>query len=246
MYNNCNIFYKNNFNNFIKESNFILSKLPNSIKTLNLVKKIQNSEYKNWIDLSISNSLDVFKINKILAKQNISYLDSPISDNSKKIKKKNIYSITSGPKNVYDECYDIINTYSDNIYYISEKVGVSNNVILANNILLAANLLSVAEVSKFLEQDKININEALKFINTSSGKSYASMELYPKYILNNNFNYGFSYDLHKKDIIKFLGKRSHLDLNDTYLLKQIFNIYINENNKIHDDMDHIEIVKIIK
>ena len=223
-----------------------MSKLPNSIKTLNLVKKIQNSEYKNWIDLSISNSLDVFKINKILAKQNISYLDSPISENSKKIKEKNIYSITSGPKNIYDECYDIINTYSDNIYYISEKVGVSNNVILANNILLAINLLSVAEVSKFLKHDEIDINEALKFINTSSGKSYATMELYPKYILNNNFNYGFSYDLHKNDIIKFLGKRSHLDLNDTYLLKQIFNIYINENNKIHNDMDHIEIVKIIK
>ena len=245
---NCKKFYQNNLNNFIKENETIISILPKSNITLDIVKNINTNISKEninkyWIDLCTSCPREVKKINNILSNNNINYLESPVSGGPNGMKNGTLTSVVSGNKRTFEECHKLINLYSDNIYYVSENVGDSSKIKLANNTLLALNLISSAEVLNLLEKDNIDIKNALEFINNSSGRSWATIQRYPDNILTGKYDYGFSYDLHKKDVLTFLD---NMEIKNDYLLKVIKDIYENKKNYLGKDMDHTEIVKLIK
>ena len=234
------IFLENRINDFIEDSSIIISVLPNSSITYKLVNEINNiNKQKYWIDLCSSYSKDVKKINKTLISKNISYIDAPVSGGPTGMKNGVLTTIVSGPKNTYENCFNIINIYSKKILYVSDEVGTSSKIKLANNTLLALNLISCAEILNLLEKDNIDIEQSLEFINYSSGRSLVSLQRYPDNILTNKYDYGFSYDLHKKDIMTFLN---NFKISDDYLLKRIKEIY-SKDNKLND---HTEITKIIK
>jgi 3-hydroxyisobutyrate dehydrogenase-like beta-hydroxyacid dehydrogenase len=241
---NCKKFQLNELNRFIDYSSVIISVLPNSNITLDIVNNIKNNDKKYWMDLCSSCPKDVLKINDNLLKKNIEYIDTPVSGGPKAMEEGILTSVVSGPEATYKKCYDIINCYSENIYYISDKIGTSSTIKLANNTLLALNLISAAEVLNNLEKKDIDIKKALEFINTSSGRNWATMQRYPDNILTGKYDFGFSYDLHKKDVLTYLSTLDNVD--NRFLLTKIEEIYRNDNNRLSDDMDHTEIVKLIK
>ena len=241
---NCKIFQGNELNKFIDYNSIIISVLPNSNITLNIINNINNDKKKYWMDLCSSCPKDVTKINNFLLSQNIEYIDAPVSGGPKGMEKGILTSLVSGPQNTYKKLYDIISIYSNQIHYVSEDVGTSSTIKIANNTLLALNLISAAEILNILEKKNIDIKASLDFINNASGRSWATMQRYPDNILTGKYDYGFSYDLHKKDILTFINTLDNID--ERFLLTKINEIYNNDDNKISDNMDHTEIVKLIK
>ena len=237
------VFNKNELNNFIKYNSMIISVLPNSKITHHLVSNISNTDKKKWMDLCSSCPNDVLEINNKLNKNNIEFIDAPVSGGPKGMRESNITTVASGPFETYNSFYDIIKVYSSKVFYCSQNVGTSSSIKLANNTLLAMNLISTAEVLNNLKSKNIDIVKALEFINNSSGKNSATEERYPEYILTEKYNFGFSYDLHKKDILTFLNYIKPLD--NRFLLSKINEIYNDDKTKLHNDMDHTEIVKVI-
>ena len=240
---NYKVFNKNELNNFIKYNSMIISVLPNSKITHDLVSNISNTDKKKWMDLCSSCPNDVLEINNKLNKNNIEFIDAPVSGGPKGMRESNITTVASGPFQTYNSFYDIIKVYSSKVFYCSQNVGTSSSIKLANNTLLAMNLISTAEVLNNLKSKNIDIVKALEFINNSSGKNSATEERYPEYILTEKYNFGFSYDLHKKDILTFLNYIKPLD--NRFLLSKIKEIYNDDKTKLHNDMDHTEIVKVI-
>lgn len=236
------IFNSNQFHDFIEQSHLIFSTLPESSITRNLVSYIPKpaTETKYWIDLCSSCPQDVSYINESLGKMGIEYMDAPVSGDPRGILEGTLSTVISGPITCYQQAYDVISSYNQNISYISDKVGTASAVKLANNTLVAANLISVAEVLTVLDKQNIDIDEALHFINNSSGKSWVSRHRFPEQILNNEFRSHFTYQHHQKDILTFLKNEN---LEDTYFLKTLAKIY---GNPEHQFKDHTEIVKIVK
>lgn len=245
---NYKVFSKNELNNFMKYNSTIISVLPNSKITKDLVSNISNTDKKKWMDLCSSCPNDVIEISNRLNKNNIEFIDAPVSGGPKGMRESNITTVASGPIDTYNSFYDIIKLYSSKIFYSSQNVGTSSCIKLANNTLLAMNLLSTAEVLNKLKSKNIDIEKALEFINNSSGKNSATQERYPEYILTEKYNFGFSYDLHKKDILTFLNYVNPID--DRFLLSKVKKIYNDDMIKLcnvekSNDMDHTEIVKVI-
>jgi len=245
---NYKVFSKNELNNFMKYNSTIISVLPNSKITKDLVSNISNTDKKKWMDLCSSCPNDVLEISNRLNKNNIEFIDAPVSGGPKGMRESNITTVASGPIDTYNSFYDIIKVYSSKIFYSSQNVGTSSSIKLANNTLLAMNLLSTAEVLNKLKSKNIDIEKALEFINNSSGKNSATQERYPEYILTEKYNFGFSYDLHKKDIVTFLNYVNPID--DRFLLSKVKKIYNDDmiklcNVKKSKDIDHTEIVKVI-
>jgi len=236
------IFHSNQFHEFIEQSHLIFSTLPQSAMTLNLVSYIPKpaSETKYWIDLCSSCPQDVFYINEILEKLGIEYMDAPVSGGPRQLIEGTLSTVISGPITCYQQAYDVISSYNQSIFYISGKVGTASAVKQANNTLVAANLISVAEVLTVLDKHNIDIDEALHFINNSSGKSWVSKHSFPEQILNNEFRSNFTYHHHQKDILTFLR---YENLEDTHFLKMLAKIY---GNPEHQFKDHTEVVKIVK
>lgn len=245
---NYKVFSKNELNNFMKYNSTIISVLPNSKITKDLVNNISNTDKKKWMDLCSSCPNDVIEISNRLNKNNIEFIDAPVSGGPKGMRESNITTVASGPIDTYNSFYDIIKVYSSKIFYSSQNVGTSSSIKLANNTLLAMNLLSTAEVLNKLKSKNIDIEKALEFINNSSGKNSATQERYPEYILTEKYNFGFSYDLHKKDILTFLNYVNPID--DRFLLSKVKKIYNDDMIKLcnvekSENIDHTEIVKVI-
>jgi 3-hydroxyisobutyrate dehydrogenase len=239
----CMLFKPEKIDDFVQESDTIFSILPKSSITYELVSQINprpQTKKKYWIDLCSSCPKDIQKINSVLTDVNIEYMDAPISGGPYEMITGKMSTVMSGPMTAYQKTYDLISSYNQNICYISNKVGTASAVKLANNTLLAANIISVAEVLTLLHNNNIDVDEALHFINSSSGRSFASSHRFPNYILNNKFKSGLSFESHQQDILTFL-KDEHLT--DTYFLKTLANIYSHPFNNFQD---HTEIVKIVK
>ena len=224
------------------KSDTIISVLPKSSDTLNLVSKIKDvNNKKAWIDLCSSCPKDVIKINKILDYNNIRYIDAPMSGGPEGMKKSNITTVVSGPSDVYQNNLNLLRLYSNKVIYASENIGTASMIKLANNTLLALNLVSTSEIMNVLKENDIDIHMALDFINNSSGKSHVSSQRYPDNILDGKHNFGFSYELHKKDVITFLNNS---DVYTGSMLEVLHRIYNDpKNNELND---HTEIVNYWK
>ena len=235
-------FFANDINSFISKSDTIISVLPKSSDTLNLVSKIKDiNNKKAWIDLCSSCPKDVIKINKILDYNNIGYIDAPMSGGPEGMKNSNITSVVSGPSDVYRNNLNLLRLYSNKVIYASENIGTASMIKLANNTLLALNLVSTSEIMNVLKENDIDIHMALDFINNSSGKSHVSSQRYPDNILDGKHNFGFSYELHKKDVITFFNNS---DVYTDSMLEVLHRIYNDpKNNELND---HTEIVNYWK
>ena len=245
LFHDFHLFSNYQINSFIQKNDVILSVLPTSRVTLDIIQKISLEQYNNkkyWLDITSSCPYDVKNIDNILHTKNIVYMDAPISGGPSGMEKGIVSSIMSGSKEVREKTRDIIDIYAKNTYYISENPGVASHVKLANNTLLALHLIGNAEVFHILQKNGIDISKAIQFINTSSGRNWASIQRYPDHILNEKYDYGFSFDLHKKDVLTFLENQK---IDDRYFLRSLQRIYQDESHKLHDTMDHTEIVKII-
>ena len=238
----CSLFRPEQINQFILESDTIFSILPRSTITKDLVAHIKEPvvQTKYWVDLCCSCPKDAKEINLNLLNLGIEYMDAPVSGTPKNMTNGDLSTIISGPITCYQKTYDLVSSYNKNIFYISDQVGTASSVKLANNALLAANMIALGEVLNMLYKNNVDVDEALHFINSSSGRSWVSTHQFPNHILDNHFDTGFSYELHKKDILTFL--RSEY-LEDSYILKTLVEVY---NNPDHIFKDHTEIVKIIK
>ena len=92
--------------------------------------------------------------------------------------------------------------------------------------------------------NRVSIYVCLNFINNSSGRNWATLQRYPDNILTGKYDYGFSYKLHKKDVLTFLD--SIETIKDNFLLAKIKDIYEDDQFNLGENMDHTEIVKLIK
>ena len=78
--------------------------------------------------------------------------------------------------------------------------GAGHAAKIANNMLCAANLILVREAIKIAEAAGVSAPDLLEGINAGSGRSAVSEVNYPRWILNDAFDSGFTMGLMRKDV----------------------------------------------
>lgn len=120
--------------------------------------------------------------------------------------------------------------------------GAGHAAKIANNMLCAANLVLVGEALRLGKAAGVNPEDLLEGINAGSGRSGVSKINFPKWILNDAFDSGFTMGLMRKDVglAVDLAKSSGVDLSG---FAQIANIWLNASTDIPDSDDFNAIVK---
>ena len=120
--------------------------------------------------------------------------------------------------------------------------GAGHAAKIANNMLCAANLVLVAEAIRLCEASGVSAGDLLEGINAGSGRSGVSEVNFPKWILNDAFDSGFTMGLMRKDVglALDLAKSSGVDLSG---FANIADIWINRSDDVPDSGDFNEIVK---
>jgi 3-hydroxyisobutyrate dehydrogenase len=120
--------------------------------------------------------------------------------------------------------------------------GAGHAAKIANNMLCAANLVLVGEAIRLGQAAGVSPEDLLEGINAGSGRSGVSEVNFPKWVLNDAFDSGFTMGLMRKDVglALDLAKGSDVDLSG---FAAIAEIWLNGSSDIADGDDFNAIVK---
>ena len=238
------------FREWVENADVLLSVLPRSGITRQFAERVTlpyaPSEERRWVDLCSSDPDDTEHIAATLRRVGIGYVDAPVSGGSKGMSNKALSCVVSGEKRTVDLCReDVFPLFANKVQYVGDKVGTASRLKLANNILLAANLLSVNAVLRVLRNHGIAEDDAIVFFNSASGRSWVTQQRYPDHILPETHDYGFSLELHAKDVLSFMKdaeQQMPSDDNASSVLTAVKAAYAGQVG-CGDGVDHTEIVR---
>ena len=121
--------------------------------------------------------------------------------------------------------------------------GAGHAAKIANNMLCAANLVLVAEAIRLGEASGVQAQDLLEGINAGSGRSGVSEINFPKWVLSDAFDSGFTMGLMRKDVglALDLAKSNSVELPG---FTEIADLWLNQSTHIPDSADFNEIIKV--
>ena len=233
----------------VKNSVIVISCLPNSSLVRETVNKLLEQEgalnnVQFWIDTTSGHPGESQRIAADLKLKDVVFFDCAVSGGPAGAKAGTLTAMVGGDQEAFIEVEKIIATFAKNIVHLGAS-GAGHAVKAVNNTLLAANICSVSEGLIALKKYGISLDVALKAINTSSGRSWVTLQRMPEHVLTRGFDYGFSLGLLCKDVDTCMGMLQENaipapSLRNTRELIQVAKKILGE------EADHLEIAKIIE
>ncbi|HEX5580449.1 MAG TPA: NAD-binding protein, partial [Gemmatimonadaceae bacterium] len=124
-------------------------------------------------------------------------------------------------------------------------VGAGDALKAVNNALLAVHVWSTAEGLVALEKLGVKADVALDVINASSGRSNASMNLFPERVLTRAFPRTFRLALLDKDI-GIAAEVAREQSVHTPLLQLAAELWRAAHAELGEEADHVEVVKVVE
>jgi len=162
---------------------------------------IHGSKIKTLVTLGTTGSEYAKKTSDELAKQNIRYLDSPISGGPEGARAATLAIMCSGDLETFKYLKAHVYPHaSQSQFYLGEKPGLAQVMKLVNNINLFMQLAGTLESLTLGEKAGLDPNQMIDVINASSGRSRSSEVFIPKHILNYGYNFGATNAILLKDL----------------------------------------------
>lgn len=151
------------------------------------------------IDTSTSKPDTSQKMSALALKNGYIFLDAPVSGGPSAANAGTMTMLIGGDAAAFQTARPILEKMTARIVQVGPS-GAGHAAKIANNMLCAANLILVREAIKIAASAGVSAPELLEGINAGSGKSAVSEINYPRWILNDAFNSGFTMGLMRKDV----------------------------------------------
>ncbi|MEC8793100.1 MAG: NAD-binding protein, partial [Pseudomonadota bacterium] len=114
-------------------------------------------------------------------------------------------TMVAGPSAAVAKARPLMEGYSANIFHVGETAGLGQRMKVVNNALYIASLVVISEGLAFGERGGLTLDDMLAVINTSSGQSFGTQNVFPQHIANGSFD-GTGAEAHiiKKDLGLFV------------------------------------------
>ncbi len=134
-----------------------------------------------------------------LAEHGIGFLDAPVSGGTIGAEQGTLTVMVGGDPALLDRVRPVLSAFGKKIVHCGD-VGAGDALKAVNNALLAVHVWSTGEGLATLARLGVKADVALDVINASSGRSNASMNLFPERVLTRAFPRTFRLALLDKDI----------------------------------------------
>ena len=151
------------------------------------------------LDTSTSVPATSQTMNTLGIKQGFAFIDGPVSGGPAAANAGSMTMLLAGDKTAIDSIQAVLEVLTAKTVYLGHS-GSGHAAKIANNMLCAANLVLVAEAVRLGEAAGIKAEDLLAGINAGSGRSGVSEVNFPKWVLNNTFDSGFTMGLMRKDV----------------------------------------------
>lgn len=179
-----------------------------------------------------------------LAEHRIAFLDAPVSGGTIGAEKGTLTVMVGGSGEVLDAAMPAIDPFAGKVVHCG-GIGAGDAVKAVNNALLAVHVWSTAEGLAALAKAGVSAEVALDVINTSSGRSNTSINLFPERVLSRAFPRTFRLALLDKDVGIAAGVAREQKI-AAPLLQLTAELFRLAHGALGEDADHVEAVKLVE
>lgn len=148
-----------------------------------------------------------------LAKAGHGFIDAPVSGGPAGASSGNLTMMIGGSEEDVALARPVIEAMASKILHVG-PIGAGNVAKLVNNMLVAAHMLTTSEGLRLAAAAGVDPDSALRVVNAATGRSTVSEVHFPKWIMSERFDSGFSMGLMRKDVrlARELAERVGVDL----------------------------------
>jgi 3-hydroxyisobutyrate dehydrogenase len=179
-----------------------------------------------------------------LAEKGIDYVDAPVSGGVAGAEKGTLTVMVGGDAAVFERMQPVFRSFGQKIVHCGD-IGAGDALKAVNNAMLAVHILSTAEGLATLKKMGVDPKVALDVINTSSGRSNTSMNLFPERVVSRAFPRTFRLALLEKDIgiAAQVARDNKVPAPVTQLAADLFTLARGELGEV---ADHVEAVRLVE
>ncbi len=179
-----------------------------------------------------------------LAERGVAFLDAPVSGGVVGAEGGTLTVMVGGDAGTLEQVRPFLEAFGKKIVHCGD-IGTGDAVKAVNNALLALHLWSTAEGLAALTKAGVDPAVALDVINTSSGRSNASMNLFPERVLTRAFPRTFRLALLDKDV-GIAAQVAREQKVASPMLQLTAELYQAAHRALGEEADHVEVVKWVE
>lgn len=179
-----------------------------------------------------------------LAERGVGFLDAPVSGGVAGAEAGTLTIMVGGDAATLERVREVLGIFGKKIVHCGD-VGAGDAVKAVNNALLALHIWSTAEGLAALRKAGVDPAVALDVINTSSGRSNASMNLFPERVLTGAFPRTFRLALLDKDV-GIAAQVAREQRVPAPLLQLTAELFQAAHAELGEEADHVETVRWVE
>lgn len=184
----------------------IVLSLPTAAHVLDVIAAAQdagqlgaNARAKVIIDTSTSEAEVSRELSAALAERGHGFLDAPVSGGPAGAVSGQLSVMLGGDEKWVAAAMPALEAMAAKILHVGPS-GAGNVAKLVNNMLVASHMVTTLEALRLAEAAGVGAEDALRVINSATGRSAISEIHYPNWVLPRSFDSGFSTGLMRKDV----------------------------------------------
>jgi 3-hydroxyisobutyrate dehydrogenase len=143
------------------------------------------------------------EISTLLEEAGMGYVDTPVSGGAAGARARTLSVMYAGSQAACRRVEPVLKGLSDRIRRVGNQPGMAQAIKLANNFLAATALAATSEAIAFGLSAGVDMGTMLEVLDTSSGRSGATNDKFPNYVLTKTYASGFTNSLMAKDVHLF-------------------------------------------
>ena len=238
-----NISEGKNIKDVVKQSEIIITMLPDGIAVKTVWEEITNLAKENSIIIDCS-TIDVktsLEVQKNALNKNLLTLDAPVSGGVMGANDGTLTFMVGGEKETYNKVKNLFEIMGKkNI--LCGSFGAGQSAKICNNMLLASTMIAVGESFELAKNLNLDLNKLYDVLSTSSGSCWAINNycpykgIGPKSPADEDFKGGFSSTLMLKDLTLAMSaaKESNTKVNYGLQSHKKFESIVKKENGLFD------------
>jgi 2-hydroxy-3-oxopropionate reductase len=154
---------------------------------------------KRVVDLSTTGPKAEMDLADVLSRAGIALIDSPVSGGVAGAQKGTLALMVAGPAADFAVAEPLLRSLGK-VIRVAEEPGKAQVMKLINNICSAAALAITSEAMVLGAKAGLDADVMIEVLNAGSGRTSASVDKVPRFVLPRGFDFGFAISLSLKDI----------------------------------------------
>jgi 3-hydroxyisobutyrate dehydrogenase len=184
----------------------IILSLPDGSVSERVAREIAEAsprKVKTVIDTSTIGTKAARTVAQVLTRAGIAFVDAPVSGGTAGADKATLAIMLACSAETYERLKPLISLMGKP-FYVGPEPGQGQAVKMLNNYLSATALAASSEAIAFGISQGIDMQTVLDIVNASTGRNTATADKFPRRIINEKYDAGFTAKLQLKDIKLYL------------------------------------------